>query len=479
MIRFKLSTLIPGLIFPILLNGQYSGFDLSKYKLPDIKTNRLDLNFNLSNNRNVNILRITDLDTTEEKANSFYGSLNLNYYHFRNLKNYQGDLVVVANFSPYIYTNNTNNRKTKDNSINSNFLIQSNNIFFNEKMSFIEINPAMSYSATNDRSHTDYSSGSIYDYNDASFATNISFPVSIGHGRIEPVEDARLAIYILEELTKAGRISDLPADDVIIEMAKEISRIKRSRFFDSRIRKIKELQVIDSFLVANKLISQNDINYFAVLNDQWDYAFGPPRESGFAVSLGFDNNIAFNKLYHEQNIFNNGLVAYNSKEMIAEAGGFLKFRYAKPINLLWQTSADFLTSYNLQFNRNPEDRDNLTENFRTNIFRTSLNYSLQFLPDSRTSIKFRIEGSIVNSQGERTLEPGPVDYKLSSKEVTLSPSLELYYYISPQLRAQFNSSLYLFKSRMLSDYENAFTDSDQIRNKNRHDFSLNLIYSFF
>jgi hypothetical protein len=338
----------------------------------------------------------------------------------------------------------------------------------------------MSYRAINDISKQDYSTGSFSDYNDATFSTKISMPVSIGHGRIEPVEDARLAIYILEELTKAGRISDLPADDVIIEMAKEISRIKRSRFLDSRIRKIKELQVIDSFLVANNIISQNDINYFAVLNDQWDYAFGPPRESGFAISFGFDNNLAFNRFYHEINITNNGPVKYNSKERISEAGGFLKLRYAKPINLLWQTSADFLTSYNLQFNGNPEDKDNLTENFRTDIFLASLNYSLQFLPDSRTSIKFKVEGSFLNSQGERTLvQLNPIDYKLNSNELTLSPSLELYYYISPQLRVQFNSSLYLFKSKILREYENTLSDSDQIRNTNRHNISFYLIYSFF
>ena len=35
--------------FPFILNGQYVDFDLSKYKLPDIRINRLDATFNFKN----------------------------------------------------------------------------------------------------------------------------------------------------------------------------------------------------------------------------------------------------------------------------------------------------------------------------------------------------------------------------------------------------------------------------------------------
>jgi hypothetical protein len=116
--------------------------------------------------------------------------------------------------------------------------------------------------------------------------TDLSVPISIGHGRIEPIEDLRLAIYILEELNKAGRIDKMPPENVVLEMAKEISKIKKKRFFDTRIKKISELQAVDSFLLANNIVVSHDINYFAVLNDQWDYASGPSRTSGFSVNTG-------------------------------------------------------------------------------------------------------------------------------------------------------------------------------------------------
>jgi hypothetical protein len=480
MIKFKLPALFLGLIFPYILTGQFSDFDLSKYRLPDIKTNRLNLNFDLYKNGNKDFSQISNLDTTETKHNNLSGSLNLSYYHFRNSENYQGDLMISAYISPQLYRNSWNALMTKENSINTDFLIRSNNIFFNKNMSFVEVNPYFSYYSSNDRYHQDVSSSSTRDDNDAQSTTTISFPVSIGHGRIEPVEDVRLAIYILEELNKVGRISNLPTDNVIIDMAKEISKIKRKRFFDSRIRKIKELQVIDSFLVANDIISSSDMNYFSVLNDQWDYAYGPPRESGFAISAGFDNNVSFNKLYQETIFDNTDPIKSTSIKNVYELGGFFKLRYAKPINLYWQTSGSILTSYNVEFTRDPDHKESVIENFRTNIFRTDLTYSLQFLPNSRTSIKLNIGGSFLSSQGERTLiNIDPVDYHYKSNQLTISPGLELYYYISPQLRIQLNSSIYLFNSKSLEIFETQLLDNEHIWNRNQHNISVNLIYSFF
>jgi len=140
-------------------------------------------------------------------------------------------------------------------------------------MYFVEIDPVFYHNSYTDRYY--YENSTAVENNIRESVTRLSAPVSAGYGRIEPVEDLRLALYILEELQKAGKITDVPPEEVIIEMAREISKIKKKRFFDTRIRKIEELHVIDSFLVENNIISSNDINYFAVLNDQWDYAAGP------------------------------------------------------------------------------------------------------------------------------------------------------------------------------------------------------------
>ncbi len=50
MSRSGISASLTMMAFTTIINGQYSGFNLSQYKLPDIKISRLDFNFNLSNN---------------------------------------------------------------------------------------------------------------------------------------------------------------------------------------------------------------------------------------------------------------------------------------------------------------------------------------------------------------------------------------------------------------------------------------------
>lgn len=478
--KLRLSVMLLGLLFHYVLLGQFSDFDLSKYKLPDIKTNRLDLNFSLNENGSNIFSQYSRLDTTETKQNYLKGSMNLSYYNFRNSEKYQGNFLINASFIPEIYKYSRNELISKYDKINTDFLVRSNNIFFNQDMNFLEVNPTLSYSSVNDRNHQDISSISFRDDNVAEIATNISIPVSVGHGRIEPVEDARLAIYIIEELSKAGKISSKPTDDVIIEMAKQISKIKRKRFLDSRIRKIEELQVIDSFLVANKIISSYDINYFSVLNDQWDYASGPQRQSGFAISAGFDDNLSISKYYNETFHDTNVPSRSNSKKNIYALGGFINLRYAKPINLYWQTSATFETSYNIEFTKDPDEKDSEINNYRTNVFKTDLNYSLQFIPNSRTSIGFYVQGEYSNSKGERTLlNIDPVDFDYKSNQLTLSPGIQLYYYISPQLRIQVNSSFHLQNFKSLEDFESPHLDDELILKRNEHYLSVYLTYSFF
>ena len=358
MIRYRISAMVSGLILVTAINGQYSGFNLSQYKLPDIKLNKLDFNFDLYHVKDNNITQQSLLDERKSIVNNFSGSLNLTYFHYRNSEKYQGDLTAGINSQPSINSNRLNGLESTDNSLSTGFSVYSTNRFFNLKQYFLEVDPLLSENIQILKTHDETSSTSTTDDRYHNYSTSISVPVSIGHGRIEPVEDARLAIYILEELNKAGRISTLPPDNVVIEMAKEISKIKNKRFFDSRLRKIEELQSIDSFLVANNIISAHDISYFAVLNDQWDYASGPVRETGFAISAGFDNNISLSKTNNEITTIGNATVVNEYASDIYDLGGFLSIRYAKPVNLYWQNSLDAKSSLGRRFNRNPNDKSN-------------------------------------------------------------------------------------------------------------------------
>lgn len=477
--RSKFLILLLSSLFPIILTGQYSDFDLSRYKLPDIKLNKLDVNFNLTNFVNTDQFKPSYSDSTTSGSNFFLGTLNLDYYHSRNTEKYQGDLEISA----YAYRNPDNykvdNSNSRRNTINENVLIKSTNRFYNQKLNFLEIDPEAFSSKNTYKSYYEYPGNISQRICNDQYTTNLSLPVSIGHGRIEPVEDLRLAIYILEELNKVGRIDSLPSDNVILDMAGEISKIKRQRFFDTRIRKIRELQVIDSFLIANKIVSSNDINYFAVLNDQWDYASGPARSAGFALNAGIDDHIIFN--YTSLASSSNG--GEPDKSVLAantyDISGYFQARYYKPINLYWQTSGTFITSYGFEFTRNPKKKNNPEENYKTNIFSTSLGYTIQYLPNSRTSASLNLSCNYTNSRGDRTVpNSNPLVFKMNNNQFTINAGFNMYYYISPQFRIQLNSTLY-YSTQNILNTDNYQTEFKSITNSLYHDFELTLIYSFF
>ncbi len=478
--KLKLAALLFGLIFTNSLNGQYSDFDLSKYKLPDINTQRLDVYFDMNNsvnNQNQNHY-YSPLNTTSTKENDIEGSLDLTYYRFRNSQNYQGYLSVSTEFSPSVSNASENELQTKNRYINANLSISGVNRYFNKKMNFIEVGPYFSFRPIREKEHHDLSPTIWNETYSNQSSTSISIPVAIGHGRIEPVEDARLAIYILEELNKIGVISALPSDETVIEMAKEISKIKNERFFDSRLRKIKELQVIDSFLVANDIVSANDINYFSVLNDNWDYAYGPSRESGFSYNAGLDNGISFTRLKGETT---SGDYSYESgyKRNTYLAGAFINVNYAKPINLYWQTSAHFQTSYILEFTRDPEHKESQEANYRTDILSTDFGFSLQYLPNSRTSMELTINGLYQNAKGDRTSGVMiPTYYYIKNNSLALNPGLYIYYYVSPQFQIQLNSSFTIYSSDQ-GEYITTTPFKKDSWNYYKNNISVKLVYSIF
>ena len=52
------------------------------------------------------------------------------------------------------------------------------------------------------------------------------------------------------------------------------------------LRKMEEIEKVDSFLQAKGIITLADARYFTIVNDNWDYAQGPVRESGKRLSAG-------------------------------------------------------------------------------------------------------------------------------------------------------------------------------------------------
>jgi len=88
--------------------AQYFNYDLSKYKLPDIKKNMLDFNLNASHSKNNNSNQFSGYSDNDQKTNSYNGLIDIRYYNFRNSLKYQGTQQINLNLQPNIFASMTN-----------------------------------------------------------------------------------------------------------------------------------------------------------------------------------------------------------------------------------------------------------------------------------------------------------------------------------------------------------------------------------
>jgi hypothetical protein len=91
--------------------------------------------------------------------------------------------------------------------------------------------------------------------------------LGFGIGRIENVSDARLALYILDDLNKFNRLSKIPTQEEVFEFADFLTKEFNKRIIDDRIKQIEQSMAIDSFLISKGWVSKNDGLFFGLVKD--------------------------------------------------------------------------------------------------------------------------------------------------------------------------------------------------------------------
>jgi hypothetical protein len=449
-------------------------FDISKYKLPDIKLSTLDFSMDMDHS----IYKFEHLApfSNRDYQRNFNGLFTSVFDHYRNTEKYQGDQSATLSISPQYSKENYDGQLTKNNRFYLRAHLYSTNRFYNSSGRFLEIDPAFEFNYTDS-----YYLHTTTMNKEKPVEGYLSVPVSIGFGRIEPVADARLAVYIIDELTKNGKIINQPSESKILELASVISAIKRKRFFDSRERNIEELQTVDSFLVSNNIVAGGDIIYFTRLNDQWSYASGPSRNSGFRVNFGISDEIRLSKDYIESSY--GGLpVAINTQRTNEFAiGAFGNMQYSKPLNLYWQSDLTFNMAYSYEMTRYPEEGNGIDNNL--NSLSPILRYNLRYLPDSRTSVSLTLGTgySYIFGPVKRwdTVNSVYVKGRTSGNALNPSARINMYYYLSPQLRLNMNWYFSYNMSNSGNRFDGSGFSSTSAINSLNNTFSLTLTYSLF
>lgn len=465
-------------VSPGFLFAQLNTFDLSSYKLPEIKRHQLDFNIDLKGSK-------YKYDRNYEISPDYYyntssldGKIDLNYSFYKNSEKFQSSQSYGINFSPSFY-----DQKDKDDllyesyDLNSSLFIFSENRFYYNSVGFFETDLIVD--------------GGIWQSNQNSYPykeendqknINVSIPIYSGFGRIEQVQDSRLAIYIFDELNKQGKLTRIPSQDEIIEFSELISKLKNERFFDSRLHKIHEIEEVDSFLQTKGLINGADSKYFTIVNDNWDYASTPIRESGHRISFGFEPELyIYQNNQIDEEYSNIEKSERNNNHYSLKAN--IKYEIEKPINLYWQSSFYFLAfgEYLIGKNESIYKEEDMTMTTKTEIespqLSTSIKYSLGFYPNSRTDLSISLALNFLKAFGKETTNS--LDNNINHMEIFPYSRINLNYYISPQFRLNVNYSInYRYIESDSHYYEHNYTDYLMYKSINQS-INIGFIYKIF
>ena len=476
------------------ISAQLNNFDLSKYKLPDLERRALETYFELSGSNDYDRFPSQTQAGDHQTSTFLYnGITHLNYNHYLNNSTSQrgSDLGFYFSFG-------SGNRK-ENKELFYKYSHEHPVIYYrlyNRKYysgrTFFENDVVVNYQYQIYKHFSkNATDSSVSNYNIQTHGVLGIVPLKIGVGRIEPVQDARQAVYICDELSKSGRMSPDKTDEQIIEFARLISQLKNKRFFDSRLRRIAEIESIDSFLLANNYVSKHDAKYFTTLNDFWAYGNRPFRNSGTRVSFVLLPGYYYYNFNNPGDELNVVEEKYYANTMLIDGG--VELNYEKPINLFWQNSIA-LRCYAGIIGDHIKDITHSNDNkLRIPNIQLGFSHMIGFYPNTRTDISFRY-----SVQYAQLFDHTNVQKEISGVEgkgAKATTDLSVNYYISPKFRLSFASSFYYIwqDSQVDIDFYNVARGNYMLSNftsyssrgnffkKNQfaNNFGFRLIYTIF
>ena len=403
--------------------AQNDSLDLSEYKIKNFKYHQLISNifFNQNNtlSRNLTFSSLDKLENSRYSAN-----LNSAYFGIRNSELWQKETSVGLLLNGNL-TNDVFNASQSDNSsISYNLNIDAQNRKYYEPKEFFEYN--FKVRSQLNKSFLNSFSGGMTEKTSQIFSDQFGLlALKTGRGRIDPVSDARHAIFILNDLEKVHRLERSLSPEEIMDFALLINRLKNKRFFDFRHRKIYELEAVDSFLQVKNLVKTTDIRYFSTLNDIWSFGGGPIRYSGHRFSMA---------LFTGYNNFKRSITFFSEAATINSFNLSFGFEHKqeKPFNLFTQNSLSAYGYMSLA-NGNVKESDNAsTRKILFPKINIGLVEKLGYYPNTRTAIEYSLYIHYVKVFD--ILESPEDPYKFNLNGISTGSEVVFNYYFSPRLR---------------------------------------------
>ncbi|RIJ50391.1 hypothetical protein D1614_00165 [Maribellus luteus] len=434
--------------------AQYENFDLSKYKLPEMKRHQLDFYFDSNGDfQHVYILNDNEFlkDTSRSRDNTVSGKANLLYTFYKNSTKIQSSSNVLFSSS---YGLSERKATGSDGYDNGTFKIDFSgrydlNYFLNDANWFVRGVPAVQFS------YTDHTQDN---YDRKYLSTAESFTFGIGKGRIEQVQDFRHAVLILEELNKRGLTKKNLNENELYELAALISQLKNERFFDSRRKMESDLTAVDSLLKTQGVVDVSDVRYFNGLLDMWRYGDLQPRESGNRISLNITPGYSYADLD-----FNS---EPNDVDRIEEDFRMIydvSFSSFNPLSIKWQ--ADYNIGVQHIYTNELQNLFNFPQ--KHYLSATYVAGALGFYPNTRTFLRLSSSFNLLNQSFNEDKIFDKDRYSFRCRF-----SLNAYYYISERLRVEGLLTLN-------NDYAGIFNSKWGHAETNRLLYNLTLNYAIF
>ncbi|NDW12582.1 hypothetical protein D0T50_06715 [Bacteroides sp. 214] len=285
------------------------------------------------------------------------------------------------------------------------------------------------------------------DYSNKNTLFQAMLPLEVGSGRLKHVTEVYQAAYLLKELAKKNALKRELTTDEELALAQVMATAKNKRFLNSGKLLTEEVAVVDSFLQAKNLLTDDGSAYTTTLNNVWKTSALFERRAGTVFSAGM------NTYYHYM----------EAEEWKEETDGdafsfnpFLLFQYEKPMNLRWQHS--IAVSPNAMFTK--------MDNIKNRYFALEAMYQLGFYPTQRTNINLAVAGKLLSG---KQIPSNPDRWNPSKKitETSIGISLTGSHYITPHLRvtAQINGSFDHQKQRpngTYTDYKTNLTKANYV-----------------
>lgn len=325
------------LCFSTLAFTQDSTFRLKDYKYRTPGFRALTVNVNFSGTANESTLGTADKNTSR----SF--SLAPSQIAYTKIistdkRLHQSNIAL----SPWAYFSTTkqNNQERKQNQFESGFQWERTDRFYKNGRWFFEAGNLLNASFS--RLGLTDAAGKRTN-NKPGFQNTLS--IGFGKGRIERVQDAQMALYILNDLEAQRLLSTTVTPALVTSFAQLITDINNKRVFDTRRRRIYELTRIDSFLQSSGLVGKTDIRHFTTVNDDWAFAINPYRQAGTAWFVRLKPAVYYSGDNYDERFTAGGFSQNKSSRFTLALTPETGIEKYVPVSLKWQINEGASLAY--------------------------------------------------------------------------------------------------------------------------------------